>query len=69
MNQQRVTAKSNNAFSEYPDVVGIDEMVEMLGNISKKAAYKLIRDGDIKAFKIGKSYKVPKQHIISYLKI
>ena len=35
----------------------------------RRTIYKLIRDGDIKAFKIGKSYKVPKQHIISYLKL
>ena len=54
-------------FSEYPDVVSIDDMQKMLGNISKKAAYKLIRDKKIEAFKIGKEFRIPQLNILSFL--
>lgn len=57
----------NLLFTEYPDIVGIDDMRKMLGNISRKSAYKLIREKKIEAFKIGKEYKVPKLNILSYL--
>ena len=56
-------------FREYPDVVNIDQMCHMLGGIGKKTGYRLLREKKIEAFKIGKSYKIPKIQIISYLKV
>ena len=34
-------------FNKYPDVVTIEQMCEMLGGISVKTGYKLIRDGSM----------------------
>ena len=56
-------------FADYPDIVVIDDMRVMLGNISKKSAYMLIKDKKIEAFKIGKEYRIPKLNILIYLKM
>ncbi len=56
-------------FQDYPDVVTIEQMCRMLGGIGKKTGYRLLREKKIEAFKIGKSYKIPKIQIISYLKV
>ena len=39
----------------------------MLGGIGKRTAYALLRDGEIRYMKIGKSFKIPKISIIEYL--
>lgn len=54
-------------FPHYRDVVGINEMCEMLGGISKKAGYKLLRSGEVGSFRLGKEYKIPKMNVIAYL--
>jgi len=55
-------------FKEYPDVVNVDQMSEMLG-ISSKTAYKLLQRDEITHFKVGRTYKIPKFHILSYLRV
>lgn len=54
-------------FSEYPDVVNVNQMCVMLGGIGKKTAYGLLKDGTIQFIKIGKSFKIPKVSVIEYL--
>ncbi|MEK4107043.1 helix-turn-helix domain-containing protein [Paenibacillus sp. FSL R10-2791] len=54
-------------FQDFPDVVNITEMCEMLGGISSKSAYKLLQEGKISYFKIGRVYKIPKINILMYL--
>lgn len=65
--------KSNEAyklvFREYPDVVNVEQMCEMLGGISTKTGYRLLKQNKIKHFKIGRSYKIPKLHIFEYLDV
>ncbi|GEM_PF-2053462 len=46
----------------------IDSMSKMLG-ISGKTAYALLRDNKIEHFKVGRTYKIPKIHILSYLRV
>ena len=55
-------------FREYPDVVTVSQMSEMLG-ISEKSAYRLLKENCIEHFKIGRTYKIPKLHIFSYLHV
>ena len=55
-------------FRDYPDVVSVEQMSEMLG-ISTKTAYRLLKDNEIKHFKVGRTYKIPKLHILSYLQL
>ena len=47
----------------YPDVLNIEQMCEIL-KISTKTGYRLLKDGQIK---IGRSYRIPKAHLVAYL--
>lgn len=54
-------------FETYPDVVEVDDLCKMLGGISRKLAYRLLAQQEIKSIRIGRSYKIPKVFIIEYL--
>lgn len=53
---------------EYPDVLNIEQMSELLG-VSTKTVYKLLQDGKIACLKVGRSYRIPKAHVFTYLQI
>lgn len=46
-------------FPNYSDVVNIPQFCEMLGGISRKTAYKLMRDNKIAHLKVGRAIKYP----------
>ena len=52
-------------FKDYPDVVTVEQMSEMLG-ISTKTAYRMLKSNTIKHFMVGRIYKIPKYHILVY---
>ena len=53
---------------EYPDILSFEQMCEAL-SISPKTGYKLLLDNKIKCLKIGRAYRIPKVHILTYLMI
>ena len=53
-------------FPDYPDIVTVKQLREMLG-VSRALAYKLISDGEIQALKIGTSLKIPKVSVINFV--
>ena len=53
---------------EYPDVLDINQMCEILG-VSTKTGYKILKTGKINSLKIGRTYRIPKVHIISFLRM
>lgn len=53
---------------DYPDVMDINQVSEVLG-VSTKTGYRLLRSGAIICLKVGRSYRIPKAHLLSYLKI
>lgn len=57
---------TQNIFANYPDVVDIKDLQRML-NIGRNLAYSIIQNGEIKYRKVGKTYKLLKKDIISYL--
>ena len=62
--------KNNNTqemFANYPDVVDVSGLQSMLGNIGKQKVYELVREGTIKAIKVGKLYRIPKINVIAFL--
>ena len=59
--------KKQAMFEDYPDVVDVDDLCKMLGGISRKLAYRLLNNHDIKSVRIGRSYKIPKIYVIEYL--
>ena len=55
-------------FKEYPDVVSITQLSQMLC-ISEKTAYRLLKDNQIEHFKIGRTYRIPKLNVLSYMSV
>lgn len=53
-------------FDAYDDVVTIEDLMEML-DIGRNKAYELLQSGQIKSFKVGKSYRIPKICIQNYV--
>jgi hypothetical protein len=53
-------------FENYPDVVEVDDLRVMLGGISKRLAYKLLTNQEIRNVKVGRAYKIPKIFIMSF---
>ena len=54
-------------FTDYPDVVDIRQLCDMLGGIGVKTAYKLLQNNEIAHLKVGRAYRIPKCHVIAYL--
>lgn len=54
-------------FKNYPDVVNVKQLQIMLGGISKKLTYTLLKNNLIKSIKIGRQYKIVKADVILYL--
>ena len=55
-------------FSDYPDVLTVEDLSRMLG-ISTKTAYKLLKEQKIKSITIGRTYRIPKVNLLQYLQI
>lgn len=53
---------------EYPDVMDIGQMCSVLG-ISTRTGYQLLKDGNITYMKVGRTYRIPKLHLLRYLKV
>ena len=56
----------NEMFKNYPDVVSVGQLKEML-QIGQVLAYKLVKSGEIKARKVGREYKILKTTVIEYV--
>ena len=69
MNATEINALYGVMFTQYPDVVNISQLCEILGGISEKTAYRLIREGKIGALLIGRAYRIPKANIIDFLHV
>lgn len=53
-------------FEIYDDILTIEEVAEAL-KIGTSQAYKIVRSGDLKGYKEGKDWKVPKVSLINYI--
>lgn len=48
------------------DVLTIDEFMDMLA-IGKNTAYRLIREGKVRSFKLGRSYKILRKSVEEFI--
>lgn len=62
----RALDKSKEIFSEYSDIVTVDEVMKML-RLGKNTVYKLLKDGEIMNAKVGARYIIPKQSVIEFV--
>lgn len=53
-------------FSEYPEIISVEQMMEML-QIGKVLAYRMVEEKKIKSAKIGREYKIIKKSVIDLL--
>lgn len=60
--------KSSEMFSEYSDIVTVDEVMKML-RLGKNTVYKLLKDDEIMNVKVGAKYVIPKQSVIEFVSI
>ena len=57
----------NEMFYDYPDVVTPYQLQEMLGGVSLKQEYKLLKSGEIHSVRLGHCYRIPKISVIKFL--
>ena len=48
------------------ELITLDELCETL-SIGRNAAYRLLNQNEIKAFRIGKKWKIPKKSVTDYI--
>jgi excisionase family DNA binding protein len=53
-------------FDDYPDVVTVENLMEML-NIGKTSAYSLLQGNHIHHVRVGRKYIIPKKSVIGFL--
>ena len=53
-------------FEQYDDILTLDEVCEAL-HIGKNTAYELLKSGQLKSFKCGKCYKVPRKCVEDFV--
>lgn len=56
----------DNIFTEYPDIVSLDEMRKML-HIGRNKALQLLAEKKIQSIRIGNRHKIPKISVIEFL--
>ena len=54
-------------FEAYDDMITIDELCEML-DIGRNAAYRLLNEDKLHAFKIGRVWKISKSTVVEYIR-
>lgn len=54
-------------FESYDDILNIREVAEIL-KVGSTQIYKLVRSGELKAYKEGKDWKIPKSALNLYIK-
>ena len=66
MKKSEIKELYNMMFPDFPDIVTVTQLQEML-RVSRHLAYDLINDGSIRGLKIGNAFKIPKVNVIEYV--
>lgn len=56
----------NRLFEGYPDILTVQQMQEALG-VGRSWAYKLLEENEVRHFRIGRTYKIPKTALIEFV--
>lgn len=63
---EEITATYTQLFQNYPDVVSTLQLCEMLG-VSERTVYRLLVTNQIKHFKVGRAYRIPKVNVFAFM--
>jgi len=55
-------------FSEYGDLLTVESVCEAL-NVGRSKCYELLNSGEIKAFKVGRTWRIPKEAVEQYIRL
>lgn len=55
-----------NRFEDLPLVLRVEDLMPLL-SIGRNTAYALVRSGQIRSFRIGRCYRIPKDSVAEYL--
>ena len=55
-----------NRFEDLPLVLRVEDLMPLL-SIGRNTAYDLVRSGQIRSFRIGRCYRIPKDSVVEYL--
>ena len=61
-----MTEKVCEMFTQYDDVVSVEEVMDML-HLGRVTVYELLKSGKIKALKVGRKYIIPKKSVIEFI--
>ncbi|MEK4186378.1 helix-turn-helix domain-containing protein [Paenibacillus sp. FSL L8-0494] len=53
-------------FHDYGDILTVDELMEIL-KIGRNTAYSLLRNNQIQAVRLGRTYRIPRENVIEYI--
>ena len=53
-------------FEQYPDILTVEEACEAL-RMGYNAVYELLNEGKLKAYKIGRVWRIPKESLVRYV--
>ena len=53
-------------FTEYDEILTVTDVAEILYT-GRNTIYELLASGDLKGFRIGKSWRIPKQNLEEYI--
>lgn len=53
-------------FSDYNEILTVTEVMELL-YIGKNTAYRLLNSGEIQGFRIGRTWKIPRDALTKYI--
>ena len=54
-------------FNQYEDILRVDEVAEVLGS-GKNTIYALLYSGELKGFRIGRMWKIPRESVELYVR-
>ena len=66
MDNNNISPIYNIMFKEYPDILTVAQLQKIL-HISRQLSYELINSGQIRAFKVGNSFRIPKIYVIDFV--
>ncbi len=57
----------NRLFRQYPDLLSVKDVQKAL-RVGRSTAYKLLESGELKSFRIGAIYRIPKPYLMEYIR-
>lgn len=64
----KISKNYKNILRNYPDVLTVDEVSNAL-KVSTKTVYRLLKENKINHICTGRIYRIPKVHLLTYLKL